>query len=156
VLLGNPSLGGWERMVRESIPGVVVMHPHRAMRTLLQRELAESGYTVVYASTYAAVLRYLSRVASPVVVVAGNCKADFYAETRFFRRITADATLARRHRFVLFCVLPEWLPLALDATLRSLGVTVLGLSSLPELQEAVAVAAGRAHADQHQRGEAAG
>lgn len=139
-------------MVGESISSVVVMHPYRPMRMLLQRELAESGYTVTEAPTYAAVLRYLSRAAGPVVVVAGNCKADFQAETRFFRRITADTTLARRHRFVLFCVLPEWMPIALDATLRSLGVTVMGLTSLPELREGVAVAAGRARADRASAG----
>ena len=133
-------------MAREGISDVVVMHPHRPMRMLLHGELTRSGYTAAYAPSYTAVLRRLRRAADPVVVLVGNWQSDFHAEQGFFRRVAADPELARRHRFVLYCALPEWMPMALEATLRGLGVTVLPMPCLAELRDAVAVAAGRAHA----------
>ena len=132
----------------ETISVVVVMHPSMPIRMLLHTEFTKAGYRVVEAPTYAAVLRVLRQAADPIVVVAGNRKADFRAEQRFFRHLVAEAPLARRHRFVLFSPLPEWLPLALDMTLRSLGVPVLRLESLRELLDAVALAAGRTPAEQ--------
>jgi hypothetical protein len=127
----------------EGISVVVVMHPSVPMRRLLHTQFAKAGFSVLDAPTYAAVLRVLRGAAAPAVVVAGNRKADFHAEQRFFRQIVADATLARRHRFVLFSPLPEWLPPSLDATLRGLDVPVLRLTSLRELLDAVALAAGQ-------------
>jgi hypothetical protein len=134
-------------MARESTSTVLVTHPHAPMRLLLRMTLVDDGYTVMETPNYSAVLRRLRRATDPMVVVTGNWQADFRAEQKFFGRIAADAALARRHRFVLFCTLPEWMPAELDAALRGLGVTVLRTPSIAYLREAVAVAAGRTQAE---------
>jgi hypothetical protein len=135
-------------MQRDGIADVVVMHPHYPMRMMLQRKLAQTGYRVTVAPTYTAVLRRLRKATARMVVVAGNMEADFFPEVEFFWSIGHDGKLARRHRFVLFCALPEWIPEDLYAVLCGLDVFVLSVPTLPQLLDAVAQAAGRAQAEQ--------
>jgi hypothetical protein len=131
-------------MGRESISDVVVMHAQAPLRTLLRLMLAQQGYIIFEAKTYDAVLRHLRGTAEPIVVVAGNSTPDYRAEVAFFGHITADAALARRHRFVLLCTLPDRLPSDFQATVNSLGVLILPMPSrMFDLVEAVALAAGR-------------
>jgi hypothetical protein len=114
------------------------------MRRMLRMVLTDAGYSVTEAVTYAAVLRALGTAAQPVVVVAGTWEASHQAEVEFFGQVAADAALVRRHRFVLLTTVPEFLPDALEATLRSLGVVTLEMPArASELLEAVALAAGR-------------
>jgi hypothetical protein len=104
--------------------------------------------TVSEVSTYTAVLRHVRAAAGPVVVVAGNWATDYHAEMEFIRHIAADVALARRHRYVLLCTIPEWLPDGLDSTLRGLAVPLLRMPThLPELLDTVAMAAGRTQAE---------
>ena len=132
-----------------SISDVVVMHSHPPMRLLLRMQLTTDGYSVTELPTYLAVLRHLRAAATPTVVVAGNFTYDFQAEADFFAQVAADATLARRHRFVLLSTIPEWQPTALDTTLRSLGVPVLKLPwDMRDLLTTVARVAGRTAADE--------
>lgn len=140
-------------MPRESIADVVVMHAHRPMRTLLRMALAEDGYLVSEAPTYTAALRHLRAATGSVVVVAGNWAPDYHSEIEFFHHIAADMNLARRHRCVLLCTVPEWLPAALDSTLHALGVAVLRMPThLGELLDTVAMAAGRTLAEDESAG----
>lgn len=144
-------------MTHEHISDVVVMHSNPPMRLLLRLLLTADGYTVTEVSTYRAVLRHLYAAASPTAVVVGNLTYDYAAERAFFAHVAADAVLARRHRFVLLSTLPDWQPVALDASLRSLGVPVLRLPcGMLDLLTAVATVAGRKPAeDRHQRGKGA-
>jgi hypothetical protein len=128
----------------QSISDVVVMHPHAPMRLMLRMILTDEGYVVTEAPTYIAVLRHLHTAPEPVVVVAGNWEPNYHAEAEFFGKIASDASLALRHRFVLFATIPEWLPDDLDAKLRSLQVPILRMPShVSVLVEAVALTTGR-------------
>jgi DNA-binding NtrC family response regulator len=140
-------------MPRDTISDVVVMHAHGPMRALLRMALAEDGYLISEAPTYTAVLRHLRAASRPIVVVAGNWAPDYRSEIEFFHHIAADTTLARRHRCVLLCTVPEWLPVALDSTLHALGVAVLRMPThLPELLDTVAMAAGRTQTEDESAG----
>lgn len=125
------------------IAGALVAHQYGPMRRMLRMALEEAGYAVAEASSYDDALRHL-RAAGPTVVVAGNAAADYRAEEAFFRQVAADPALAARHHFVLLTTIAEWLPPALDATLRAQGVRVLRMPfRLYELVAAVEAAAGR-------------
>jgi hypothetical protein len=133
---------------QERVSDVLVVHASYPMRTMLRTMLADEGYAASATPNYPPVLRYLQTAAEPAVVVAGNSTADFQAEEEFFGHIAADATLARRNRFVLLCTVPERLPADLQATLNSLGVPILHMpSQLPELVKVAARVAERAPAD---------
>jgi hypothetical protein len=137
----------------ERISDVIVMQANGPLRMMLRLVLADDGYSVTEAPTYAAVLRHLRTATGPVVVVAGNLTPDYHAEVAFFAHIAADAELARRHRYVLLCTSPRSLPPSLQATLNRLGAPILQMPMhLPDLEEAVARVAEWTHAE----GESAG
>jgi CheY-like chemotaxis protein len=121
-------------MPHTRISDVVVLYPDGSMRALLCMALEGAGYTVTEAPTYAAVLQLLHMAAGPRVVVVGNLTADTQTEEEFFGHLAADAALAQRHRYVLLSTVPEWHPMALDATLCRLGVAVVRVPfHLPDL-----------------------
>jgi DNA-binding NtrC family response regulator len=131
-------------MPRNTLSDVLIVHAHDQMRQLLHLALSEAGYHVVAAASYDAVLHHLRTASKPVVVVSGNWATDYEAEQEFFGQLAADATLARRHRYVLLCTIPEYLPDDLDALLCSLGVFMLAMPlRLHELLATVACVARR-------------
>jgi len=133
-------------MPQERISDVVVMHADAPLRVILRLVLAEDGYAVVEAPSYAAALRHLYAASGPMVVVAGNWEPDYRAEMEFFGHVASDPMLPR-HRFVLLSTIPEWMPPELEAMLRRLEVPVLRMpAQMRDLLAAVASVGGQRRA----------